>query len=435
MLPSSRLWVLLCALALPTAVGGFVPHVRPLVAFADVMLLACAALDSWFARRAWIRVERTVPDRLQAGVTSRVLLRVTNSTPYTWHSLVTDEVPDAFIDAPPRLEVKVPPRSRSTVTYDVCPHRRGRFEFGALHVRVRGPLGLVWHERVTPAPLPTAVYPDMRSARRLLLANGVLDAAVVGVRRLRVDGAGSEFARLRDYAQGDSVRDVDWKATARRSRPVTRVMESERAQTVLIGIDAGRTMAAVVDGLTRLDHAVNAALLLAFAAVRNGDRVGVVVFADTVKTFVPPGVGRAQYRRIVDALYSATPHLTYVDYVALFKELSVRLTRRSLVCLFTDFVDEEQTSTLERPLRHLQRRHVPVCLSVKDTALSSLLREPPTSAEAAWQLAVASEVLTERERFKRRISQQGVTLFDVDAHSLSVTAVNAYLDVKARGRL
>jgi uncharacterized protein (DUF58 family) len=294
---------------------------------------------------------------------------------------------------------------------------------------------LVWQQRVVPAAAPAPVFPDMRGASRLLLADAALDLVNLGLRQLRRDGRGSEFARLRDYSQGDSVRDVDWKATARRSRPVTRVMESERSQTVLIGIDAGRSMAAQVDGLTRLDHAVNAALFLAFVAIRNGDRVGLVVFADGIKSYLAPAAGRAQYRKIVDAVYAARPSLTFVDYLALFKELSLRLTRRTLLCVFTDFIDEDQAATMVEPLRRLARRHVPVCLSVKDSALAALLQESPADAAGAFQQAVAAELLQEREVMKRKVAQDGVTVIDAEASHLGLQAVNRYLEVKARGTL
>jgi len=285
------------------------------------------------------------------------------------------------------------------------------------------------------ADVAISVFPDMRGASRLLLSDAALDFVNLGLRQLRRDGRGSEFARLRDYAQGDSVRDVDWKATARRGRPVTRVMESERSQTVLIGVDCGRSMAARVDGLTKLDHAVNAALFLAFVAVRNGDRVGLVVFADGIKTFLAPAAGRLQYRKIVDALYTAKPHLTYVDYLALFKELNVRLVKRSLLCIFTDFIDEDQAQTMVEPMRRLSRRHVPLCLSVKDAALSQLLQTKPPDPEVAFQHAVASELLLDREAMKRKVGQDGVTVVDVDANQLSLAAVNQYLEIKARGTL
>ena len=194
-------------------------------------------------------------------------------------------------------------------------------------------------------------------------------------------------------------------------------------------------MAAQVDGLTKLDHAVNAALFLAFVAVRNGDRVGLVVFADGVKSFLAPAAGRTQYRKIVDALYATTPSLTWVDWLALFKELNVRVVRRSLLCVFTDFLDEDQAATLVDPLRRLARRHVPLCISVKDTALAQLLRTTPPEPESAWQHAVASELLLEREAVKRRIGQDGVQIIDVNPEELSLAAVNKYLEIKARGTL
>ena len=401
MIPSARLWVALGLLALPTMLAGFMPGVGAVVLLADLALLALALVDFLIARALQVQLWRELPARLQVGVATPLELHLINKGTRPIRLRIKDDAPEEFAATPDELELTLNPGSRGITRYTVTPARRGRFDFGAIHVRVRGPFGFAWHERQVPAAVATSVFPDMRGASRLLLSDAALDFVNLGLRQLRRDGRGSEFARLRDYAQGDSVRDVDWKATARRGRPVTRVMESERSQTVLIGVDAGRSMAARVDGLTKLDHAVNAALFLAFVAVRNGDRVGLVVFADGIKTFLAPAAGRLQYRKIVDALYSAKPHLTYVDYLALFKELNTRLLRRSLLCVFTDFIDEDQAQTMVDPLRRLAHRHVPLCLSVKDAALQELLRTPPADPEVAYQHAVASELMLEREAMKR----------------------------------
>jgi uncharacterized protein (DUF58 family) len=160
-----------------------------------------------------------------------------------------------------------------------------------------------------------------------------------------------------------------------------------------------------------------------------------VVFADGVKSFLAPAAGRTQYRKIVDTLFAAKPGLTWVDWMALFKELNVRVLRRSLLVVFTDFLDEERAATLVDPLRRLARRHLPLCISVKDTALAQLLRTPPTEPEVAYQHAVASELLMEREAMKRRIGQDGVQIIDVNPEELSLAAVNKYLEIKARGSL
>ncbi|SEK54736.1 Uncharacterized conserved protein, DUF58 family, contains vWF domain [Stigmatella aurantiaca] len=435
MIPTPRLWVLLAVLALPMMAAGFSPGLGGLVLALDGLALALAVLDVLLARGVRLEVHRELPQKLSVGVSNKVEVRLIHRSGRTVQVRVRDDVPEGFAATPEEAPLSLPPDSQTRWVYRVVPAQRGKFSFGDVRVRVRGPLGLVLHERAYPAARSVSVFPDLRGASRLLLSGAALDFVNLGLRKLRRDGQGSEFARLRDYAQGDSVREVDWKASARRGKPVTRVMESERSQSILICVDAGRSMAARVGELTKLDHAVNAALFLAFVAVRNGDRVGLALFADGVKAYLPPMAGRGQYRKIVDTLYSATPSLTYVDYLALFKELNLRLHRRSLLCVFTDFLDEEQAATMIDPLHRLARRHVPLCLSVKDTALQSLLRTAPPGPEEAFQHAVASELLSDRETLKAKVGRGGVQMIDVQPDELSLAAVNRYLDLKARGVL
>lgn len=435
MIPAGRLWAALCLLSIPAMAAGFYPWIWRWILLADLALLALAAVDFFWARGAKVDVRREIPPKLSVGVANRIPLHLHNRSARDVRLRLMDSVPDELSAEPMPLDLTVPAHSRGDASYRAIPHQRGKYEFQDLYLRVRGPLGLIWHERRIPATHSASVYPDMRGASRLLLSGAALDLVNLGLRDLRRDGQGSEFARLRDYAQGDPVREVDWKATARRGKPVTRVMEAERSQSILICVDAGRSMAAQVDGLTKLDHAVNAALFLAFVAVRNGDRVGLAVFADGVKAFLAPAAGRTQYRKIVDTLYSAKPQLTYVDYQALFRELSVRMVRRSLLCVFTDFLDEEQGRAMAEPLRRLSRRHVSLCLWVKDTAISRLLATPPAGPDDAYRQAAASELLAEREQVKAAIGRDGVHLLDVHPEELSLAAVNRYLDIKARGLL
>ena len=435
MIPTTRLWVGLCILSAPAMAAGFVPGLWSVVLLLDVMFILAALADGLLAKKLELEAWRELPARLSVGVPNRVQVHLLNKGGRAAWVKVKDDAPEAFDIDPPELQLLLGANSRARAAYRATPQKRGRFGFGDLHLRVRGPYGLVWHERLVPAKAEAPVYPDMRGASRLLLSGAALDLVNLGLRQLRRDGRGTEFARLRDYAEGDSVRAVDWKATARRNRPVTRVMEAERSQSILICVDAGRSMAAKVDGLTKLDHAVNAALFLAFVAVRNGDRVGLAVFADGVKAYLTPEAGRKQYRKIVDTLYSAKPALTYVDYLGLFKELNLRLRRRTLLCLFTDLLDEEQASSLVFPIRRLARRHVPLCMTVKDTGLVELLRTPPSGVDDAFGHAVASELLGDREQMKHRIARDGVQLVDVHPEELSLAAVNRYLEIKARGLL
>src|SRR4051812_26250207 len=231
--PTPRLWALLCLLSIPAMVAGFVAGVWPFVLVLDGIIVGCALMDVLLARDLDIKVRRELPTRLSVGVANRVELHVLNRSARPVLLELKDDAPEEFTIDSETLPLTIPANSRANLTYRATPQKRGKFNFGDLTVRIRGPLGFVRWERVFPAATQASVYPDLRGASRLLLSGAALDLVNLGLRQLRRDGRGSEFARLRDYAQGDSVREVDWKATARRGRPVTRVMESERSQSVL----------------------------------------------------------------------------------------------------------------------------------------------------------------------------------------------------------
>jgi uncharacterized protein (DUF58 family) len=433
--PTGRTVLLAFAGVVPLLLAAGLPELRPLAVAFDVALAGLVLLDRRLAQRVRIEVGRHPKGRLHLGAHNRVVVRLKNLLPRSARLALRDDAPHGFEVEGERLELTLDPFAVVTREYTARPSKRGRFQFGDVYVRAFGPLGLCAVERRFPCALEARVYPDMRGASRLLLATAARDLQSLGLRQLRRDGAGSEIARLREYVQGDSLRDVDWKATARRSKPVTRVHETERSQTLILCVDAGRTMAAQVDAHTRLDYAVNAALFLAFVAIGNGDRVGVVVFADGVRSFLPPAAGRSQYRRIVDTLYGAEAALTFVDYHALFRELSMRAVKRSLVAIFTDLIDEEQARSLVAPLHRMARRHVPLCITLRDQGIESLIRQRPQQPEDAFRQAAALELLEEREGLKSLIARDGVQLVDAAPKDLTVAAVNRYLEVKRRGLL
>ncbi len=433
--PTRRLVLLAFFGSLPLAMAFAVPSLRALVVVCDLLLVALTLLDRRLAKRTRVELARHPKDRLNVGIANPIVVRLKNLSDRHLKLRVRDDVPEGIESLGETFERSLEPFEVSAVTYAAMPQRRGRFELGDLHVRALGPLGLCAVEARVPAAEEVRVYPDLRGAKRLLLATAYRDLAHLGVRRLRRDGSGSELARLRDYVQGDSIRDVDWKATARRKRPVTRVHETEKSQNVVLCLDAGRSMAARVDGLTKLDYAVEAALFLAFVAIRNGDRVGLAVFDDGVRAFLPPQAGRAQYRRIVEALYAARAGATFVDYQALFRELATRVRKRSLVVVFTDLLDEEQARSMVAPLHRLARRHVSLCVTLRDQGLEDLLRTRPAEVDDAYRQAVAQEVLDDREALRTLIARDGVRLVDAAPCELSLAAVNRYLEVKQHGLL
>ncbi|HEX2675415.1 MAG TPA: DUF58 domain-containing protein, partial [Polyangiales bacterium] len=293
-IPGPRLpWVMACTL--PLLLLGENERLAALVI--DLWLLAMALLEARRAAKLAPEVTRSLPARLLLGVTNVVGLSLANPHPRPVRGTLRDAAPDAFGVEPSELEIALPPHGRKKLDYEVFPAQRGRFAFGDVHLRLEGPLGLGSALVRIAAPTEARVYPNLRGPRRYELAARLGALHSVGVRAARRIGGGGEFEQLREYVPGDSFHDLDWKATAKRGRPITRLHGQEQSQTVIVALDAGRMMALQSGELTKLDHAINAALLLVWVALRSGDRVGLVVFAERVLGFVPPARGLAQYRR------------------------------------------------------------------------------------------------------------------------------------------
>jgi uncharacterized protein (DUF58 family) len=287
------------------------------------------------------------------------------------------------------------------------------------------------------APLATAVrvYPNFRLAARMDLLGRRAHLVRTGLHALRRRGEGRTFESLRDYVQGDDTRHLDWKATARRGKPMVREYEVERHQNVFLMLDAGRMMTARVGPLTKLDYAVNAALLVAHAAVGQGDRVGLMVFADQVLAYLAPRGGKRQIPQVLEALYGVRPSLVEPDYAVAFRSLAAHRLQRALVVVFTDLVDAHASARLLRHVGALAPNHLPLLVAIADPALKRHARTAPATGGAVYRQAVARELLQDRAEALRAITARAGLALDVPPDGLNLAVVNRYLEVKRRGQL
>lgn len=302
-------------------------------------------------------------------------------------------------------------------------------------MRSRGPWGLGTRQVAQRSTDVVEVHPPFRSRREaeLRLTRGRL--LEVGLRSARARGSGTEFDALREYVPGDEVRRVDWAATARVGRTIVRTHRSERNQTVLALLDTGRTMAATVDGVPRLDHAMDAVMALTTATTRVGDRVGLLAFGAGPRSAVPPGRSAEQFRRVVRAVYALEPELAESDYRAAFRRTLAAFPRRALLVLCTELADEAVTETLVPALPLVLREHVLVVASVRDPVTSAWRAGAADTAADAYRAAAASHARQRRERTVRHLRRMGVTVVDEPPGRLAGALVDAYLDLKARGRV
>jgi len=399
------------------------------------MVLTTIADHLLSRRGAVLELERVTEEKLSLGAENRIEIRVRNRGPLAQALIVKDDPPPAFVTERRVFSLNVAPYAQGAVAYHTRPLARGRYAFGSLHVRGRSRLGLSYWQRRFPAPAEVAVYPNLLEVRRYQLLARADRLRQGGFRLLRRLGERTEFESLREYTPDDEYRSIDWKATARRRRPISRQYELERSQTVILMIDAGRMMSTLVGDLSRLDYALNAALMFAYVAIERDDAVGLIAFSDEVKAFVPPRKGHRQVGLITEALYDLQPALVEPDYAEAFMTLSARARKRALVVCFTDLVDVDASSRLLGHLTALAPHHLPLLITLRDRELLQAAQRAPMDVTETYQRALAAQVLQDRETALAVLRQRGVMVLDALPEQLTVAAVNEYLGLKARGRL
>ncbi len=405
--------------ALAIALGAFVA----LIAY-DVALL-----------RGEVEIVRVVPPRLALARRDVLRYEIANRTLGERRVAIVEAPADRLAIGLDEARALLPPRSRATVEIGFVPRERGRTALRSYHARILSRLGIVELRRTFAVPVPVRVMPDLSALDRSgdLVARSKLIES--GLRRLRRRGAGGEFESLREYTTDDPFRAIDWKATARRGKPMVALYEVERAQQIVVAIDAGRLMSARLGDRRKLDYAVSAALAIAAIARLAADRVGVVAFAANVLARVAPGSGAQHSAELTDVLSDLEPRFEEADYERAFLEVERALRRRSLVVLFTDLFDPVASSAVLGAAQLLTKRHLVLVVLMNDAAIAEALRRMPADADDAYRAAVAATLSDERARAVATLRDRGILVVDVPAAELTIALLDAYVDVKTRGLL
>ena len=398
--------------------------------------LVLLAADWWFARpvsRFDVRREHDTKLSLGAANPVRIHLRNTGRRPASFW--VRDEPPIDFDVDVRVLAGSARPGGVWSGTYHLLPVRRGDYRFGDLNLRWLGPLGLVRRQGRVPSSDPVKVYPNLLGVRRydLLLRRNRLQE--LGLRHSRQFGEGTEFERLREYLPDDGFRRINWKATARRHRPITTEFQPERSQNVMLVLDLGRMMQTPVARIAKLDVVINAALMLAYVATGKGDKVGMMTFADEVYLYSGPRQGRGQFYRLLERLYAAEVVPVEPDYGRAFGYLAHAQRKRALIVTFTDLSGGLSMQALLTHVRLLARRSLPLVVTISDPVVHSMAQRIPTTSLEVYQRAAALELLEERRLALETLRRQGVLTLDVPADQLSTAVINRYLELKGRMRL
>ncbi len=412
-------------LALPGATWGILAL--------DAMLVALAAADALtLPGRKAFSAQRVAGRIASLGKPHAVTLTLLNHGRRRCRLMLRDGMPEPLHPEPAQFTLRVAPRSRSVLRYALRPRLRGAFAAQRVYLRARSRFGL-W-QRLLECPAATAihVYPDMKQLNEYALLARTNRLSLLGVRRTRRIGQDNEFERLRDYTIDDNYKHINWRATARRGKLTVQDYQINQSQRLIFLIDCGRMMTNEAAGLSLLDHALNAMLMLSYVALRQGDSVGLVSFSDEIHSYIPPRGGMWQMNRLLHASFDRFPQLVESRYDQAFRYLASHCRKRSLVVLVTNVIDEVNANQVQRYLTNLVGRHLPLAVLLRDHRLFEAVEvEHPADAQL-WRAAAAAEILTWRHQVLTDLASKGVLALDVFPEQMTAPLVNRYLEVKAR---
>lgn len=369
---------------------------------------------------------------MSLGTRNMVEIRLRNRAGVPLVLEVKDEPPHLFDVSEDMIPITLPADSEATVRYAIIPRRRGNYEFGHINIRYPSKFGLFKRRMKIAQNVEVKVYPNLLELKKYVIMARRGRFLETGLKQSKLYGEGTHFESLRDYLPDDDYRRINWIATARAGRPISEEYEHERSQNVTIMLDCGRMMTAVIKSMSRLDYAINSALMLGYVCCVKGDKVGLVAFSDNVEAYIPPRGGKQQLYRMAEALYDVSPRMCQPDYEKAFSLVESKLRRRSLIVVFTDLIDMEISKTLTSYLPRLRPHHLVLCITLKDPELVRLADEIPDTVEDVYQKAVAGQLLLEQQSTLSNLQQKGILILDSTPENLSVAAVNRYLELKGR---
>ena len=443
-IPSAKtLWLLasggfvntITALLIPAPQGISIAIILTFIWY--LLILVLAGIDAGRNPADRVQVSREQLGKLSIGRDNPVTITVqagqTSGKARQFNYQIRDGSPQDLPGTPELITGRLGSGKSQTDTYTVHPYRRGQYEWQGIQVRQLGAWGLAWQQWRVDSAQTVPVYPDLIGLKALSIKLALQSSGAM--RQARKRGIGTEFSELREYNTGDDPRSIDWKATARRNRPLIRLLEPEQEQTVIILLDRGRLMTANIQGYQRFDFGLNATLSLALTATQRGDRVGVGVFDRYLTTWIPPQQGQNHFSRILDRVSRIQPELLEPDYLGAVTTILKQQSRRALVVIITDIIDDIASAELLTALSRLTPRYLPFCVTLRDPQVDVRAHELATDIPGAYTQAVALDLLRQRELAFANLKRKGVLVLDAPATQISDRLVDRYIQIKSRNQL
>ena len=405
-------------------IAGLVLLLLGIAVFLDTILC--------YSKKKGIEAERLTTDRFSIGDENKVIIILKNNYPFLLHTSVIDELPSQFQQRNWLRKATINAGDKTEIEYSLKPLTRGEYIFNDINVFVNGPLRLVKRRYVFEAAKNVKVYPSyiqMRKYQLLAVSNHLQES---GMKRIRRIGQSIEFEQIKEYVRGDDYRTINWKATARKDALMVNNYTDERSQQIYCIINKGRVMKMPFDGMTLLDYAINASLVLSSVALVRQDKAGLITFSENIDAFVAADKKSTQVNLLLETLYRQQTRFFESDFEKLFSVVRNRISNRSLIVLFTNFESLESLQREMPALRKIARYHLLLVVFFENTELRSLTTAKAQKLEDIYIKTIAEKFAYEKRLMVKELHKNGILSILTTPENLTVNTVNKYLELKSR---
>lgn len=434
---NNRLFVAI-GIVVITFIASFIldiPVIVPKVLFLVLLAIILSDVILLFRTRRGVSGTRITPEKLSNGDENEIRIQVENFYAFKASLNVIDEIPHQFQRRDLNFALAIPSGEMKIIRYFLRPVKRGEYSFGAVNIFVSTPIGFLSRRFRYSADALVPVYPSyiqMRKYELMAISNRLTD---IGIKKIRRIGHNQEFELIKEYVSGDDIRTINWKATARRTNLMVNHFQDERSQQVYSLIDKGRVMQMPFQGMSLLDYAINASLVISNIAIKKSDKAGLITFQDKIGTMVPANRRNNQLSHILEVLYNQKTAYRESDFSSLHNFILRKVNQRSLLLLFTNF---ESIHGLHRQLpflKSLANQHLLVVIFFENTEMRSMLHNPAHTLHEVYYKAVAEKFSYDKKLIVKELAKHGIQALLTAPENLTINTINKYLELKARGMI
>jgi len=434
-IPDKNTFYVLGGVALLGLLASIWPGLIPLWQAALVMVALVLLLDLILSfLKQPIEIKRDLPGSLPLGVSRHIGLRVINHSDRKQSLELFDHIPTQIHAKGLPIKLSIPPGQHADIEYQITAQERGKLVFPKTQIRLRSRLKFWQKDSQLAVCDSTNVYPNFAAISHYALLATDNNLSQLGIIKKRRRGEGQDFHQLREYREGDALRQIDWKATSRVQKLISREYQDERDQEIIFLLDCGHRMLAKDDELSHFDHTLNALLLLSYVALRQGDAVGLGTFASQDQRWVAPRKGQHTVQNILNTVYDLQPSTESPDYSKAATDLLIRHKKRALVIILSNIRDEDADDLLPA-INLLKKRHLVLLANLREASIDQALEKSVSDLESAIDIAATQQYLQFRQAAFEKLAASGIRTMDVRPDKLTVELINAYLNIKSSGAL